>query len=984
MTHTSPDQDRDPAHFQRAREIFEGALAQAPAERDRLVESACGGDLGLAAAVQGMLRADAAPHRWLDGRVLLAADRFEPGEVIAEHLQIIEPIGSGGMGDVYRAHDTRLSRDVAVKVLPPSVGTAEHADRLARFRREAQVLASLNHPHIAAIHGIEECNGVHALVLELIDGPTLADRIAAGPIPLDDVMAIARQIAEALEAAHERGIVHRDLKPANIKLRPDGTVKLLDFGLAKVLATDVNGGDGSVSPTLTSPSLIARGVIFGTPAYLSPEQARGEEADRRSDIWAFGAVLYEMLSRRRAFRGENAADTIAAVLRQEVEWSAVDPSTPERIHRLLRRCLDRDVRRRLRDIGEARIVLEGGDQAPITGADVRPSNATPGPLSRRIIVPAAAAILTGVAVAAAVWTFMRPGAGRVTRFSLATTGQNALFVDPQSRDIAITADGTRIIYKGGSSGESTQLFVRGLDQLEPSPLPARGLPKSPFTSPDGQWVGYFEVGALSGLGDDRRSLSLRRVALSGGPPREITRLDGPSRGASWGDDDSILVATASLDTGLQRVPASGGTPQVLTRPNRARGEADHLWPHHLPGSRAVLFTITAPTGGIEAAQVAVLDVNAGTWKSLLPGASQAQYVSSGHLIYVAGEALWAVAFDLSRLELVGVPRVVVPQVLILPTGTAEFDVARDGTLVYVTGGDAASRRRLVWVDRDGRQEEIAAMPIRPYAAARLSPDGSRVAVQIDDGDNDIWVWDLGRETLTRVTTGAGVDHAPLWTPDGQRLIFTRGNTTGALFWQAADGSGTAERLIESSTIRRATSVLNASTGVLYTEVADVMMVTLDKDRRVHPVVRTPQPEHHGVISPNGQWLAYSAFDGVSQIFVRPFPNVNDAITQVSTNGGAQPLWARNGRELFYLSLDGSLMSVSVVPGRTWKAQAPVMVINQDVLRDVSLSLRTYDVSPDGRRFLVIKDPPGENVSTTPPQVIVVQNWVEEWKRLGRR
>ena len=826
---------------------------------------------------------------------------------------------------------------------------------------------------------------MHALVLELIDGPTLADRIAAGPIPVDRVVAIARQIAEALEAAHERGIVHRDLKPANIKLRPDGTVKLLDFGLAKVLTTDIaNSGDDAASPTLTSPSLIARGVIFGTPAYLSPEQARGDDADRRSDVWAFGAVLYEMLSGRRTFQGENAADTIAAVLRQEVAWSALDPSTPDRIRQLLGRCLDRDVRRRLRDIGEARIVLEDADEATNTGAVARPLNATPGPVWRRIIVPAAAVILTGIAAAAAVWTVMRPGVARVTRFSLAATGANALFVDPQSRDIAVTADGTRIIYKGGSRGESTQLFVRGLDQLEPSPLPARGLPKSPFTSPDGQWVGYFEVGALSGLGNDRRSLSLRKVALSGGPPREIARLEGPSRGATWGDDDSILVATASLETGLQRVPASGGTPQVLTRPNRERGEADHLWPHYLPGSRAVLFTITAPTGGIEAAQVAILDVNAGTWKTLIPGASQAQYVSSGHVVYVAGEALWAVAFDLSRLELVGVPRVVVPHILILPTGTAEFDVARDGTLVYVTGGDAAHRRRLVWVDRDGRQEEIAAMPIRPYAAARLSPDGSRVAVQIDDGDNDIWVWDLGRETLTRVTTDAGVDHAPLWTPDGQRLIFTRGNTTGALFWQAADGSGPAERLIESSTIRRATSVLSDSSAVLYTEVADVMMLTLDKGRGVQPMVRTPQPEQHGVVSPNGQWLAYAGFDGVSQIFVRPFPNVNDAITQVSTSGGGQPLWARNGRELFYLSLDGSLMSVPVVPGRTWKAQAPVRIIDPDVLRDVSISLRTYDVSPDGQRFLVIKDAPGERTAASPPQVIVVQNWVEEWKRLGRR
>ena len=568
--------------------IFEAALAQPPAERASLVERACGGDVALAADVEGMLRANAAPHRWLDGRVLLAADRLESGDLIAEHLQIIGSIGSGGMGEVYRAHDIRLGRDVAVKVLPPTVGAAEHADRLARFRREAQVLASLNHPNIASIHGLENSDGVHALVLELIEGPTLAARIEAGPILLDQVVAIARQIADALEAAHERGIVHRDLKPANIKLRPDGAVKLLDFGLAKVLATDIaNPGDNAASPTLTSPSMVARGVVFGTPAYLSPEQARGEEADRRSDIWAFGAVLYEMLSRRRTFQGENAADTIAAVLREEIEWSALDPSTPDSIRRLIGRCLDRDVRRRLRDIGEARIVLEHPDEATVPSmAPGRATHAIPPPFWRRFIVPAAAVALTGAAVGASTWIAMRPDAPRVTRFSLAATGANALFVDPQSRDLAVTADGTQIIYKGGSRAENTQLFVRGLDQLDPSPLTSGGFPKSPFASPDGQWVGFFERGI---------DLSLRKVAISGGPPREIAIFDGPSRGATWGDDDSILVATASLETGLRRVPASGGTPQVVTRPSRERGEADHLWPHYLPGSRAALFTVTALT-----------------------------------------------------------------------------------------------------------------------------------------------------------------------------------------------------------------------------------------------------------------------------------------------------------------------------------------------------------------------------------------------------
>ena len=976
MTDTSAPDGIGPEQFQRVREIFESVAGRPPAERASLIERACGGDMIIAAEVERMLQADAAPHRLLDGGVLIAADRLDPGDVIAGHFRIVAPIGRGGMGEVYRAHDTDLGRDVALKILPSLSGSsAAETDRLARFRREAQVLASLNHSNIAAIHGLEEAYGVRALILELVEGLTLAERISSGPIPVAEAVAIARQIAEGLEAAHERGIVHRDLKPANIKLRPDGTVKLLDFGLAKVLQPDAaSGEDLRPSPTLTSPSLAMR-VLLGTPAYMSPEQARGKEADRRSDIWAFGAMLYEMLARRRAFPGDTISDTIAAVLRHDVDWSALDQATPDSIRRLAARCLDRDIRRRLRDIGEARIVLE--DPAAATVGETPPRVVVPLPARswRQIVIPTAAALVAGAAVAAAVWYGTRPDALRVTRLTVATTADNALFVDPQSRDLTITPDGTRIIYKGGSRGESTQLFVRGLDQLDPSPLTPPGLPKGPFVSPDGQSIGFFEPGPR---------LALRKVAVSGGPALDVARFDGPSRGATWGDDNNIIVATAAPDTGLLRVSASGGEPQVLTRPNHERGEGDHLWPQFLPGSKAVLFTVTASTGGIEAAQVAVLDVDAGTWKTVIRGASQAHYVSSGHLVYVAGNALWAVPFDLARLAPAGPARVIVPQILILQTGSAEFDVAGNGTLVYVTDSVAAARRRLVWVDRHGRQEEIKGAPLRAYAAARLSPDSSRVAVQIDDGNKDIWVWDFARETLTQVTTDPGLDQAPLWTADGRRLFFTSqaDGTLGSLFWRAADGSGMAERLAESSNVRLyATGVLADGTGVLFTETADVMMLTLGKDRHVRPVIQTPQAEQNGVISPDGRWLAYDGLDsGSSQIFVRPFPNTNDAKTQVSTSGGARPLWARNGRELFYLALDGTLMSVSVAPGATWMARPAVPVIDRDLLRGVSVSLRTYDVSPDGQRFLVIKDAPGFDSSTLSAHIVVVQNWVEELKR----
>ncbi len=513
-----------------------------------------------------------------------------------------------------------------------------------------------------------------------------------------------------------------------------------------------------------------------------------------------------------------------------------------------------------------------------------------------------------------------------------------------------------------------------LGQLDPRPLTAPGRPKGPFASPDGQWVGFFEPSA---------GVSLKKVAISGGPSVELSRVDGPSRGATWGDDDTIILATAALSTGLQRVSSEGGASVVLTTPRAERGESDHLWPQFLPGSQAVLFTITAQKGGLDTSQVAVLDVATGTWKTVLRGASQAQYVPSGHIVYVAAGALWAVGFDIARMETTGTASQVVPQVVTLPTGTAEFDIARDGTLVYVPGEAEASPRTLVWVDRQGREQEIAA-PARPYVTARLSPDGTRVALEIQDQENDIWVWELARATLTRVTTDPGLDQAPVWMPDGRRLVFTSqaGGVLGSLFWQAADGTGGAERLTESRYIQRASAAL-ADGGVLFMETADLMLLTLATDRRVLPVVQTPQAEGNGEISPDGRWLAYDSTDsGPAQIFVRPFPSTAEAKTQVSTRGGSRPLWARNGRELFYLAPDGTLMSVSVAPGAAWSAGTPTRVVQKPYFGESTVSApRPYDVSPDNQRFLMLKRAGDLDQPPPPATVVVVQNWVEELKRL---
>ncbi|MEO5819815.1 MAG: protein kinase [Vicinamibacteraceae bacterium] len=971
--------------FAQARGLFEAALDWPTAERAARLRQACGGDGALQALVERMLQADAEPHRVLDATAVPAPDRLQPGDLVGAHLHVVSLLGRGGMGEVYRAHDSTLGRDVAVKILPQAAGANGDAqrERLARFTREAQVLASLNHPNIAAIYGIEGWPAppgaepdLVALVLELVEGPTLADRLAAGSLSVAEVLPLATQIAEALEAAHDRGIVHRDLKPANVSLRPDGTVKLLDFGLAKIARIaepDSPAPAGPVALSIPGATNTGRGPLLGTPAYMSPEQARGGDVDPLTDIWAFGAVLYEMLAARRAFPGVEAADVVEAVRHRPIEWSALDPSTPPAMRLLLARCLERDPRRRLQDIGEARIALEDLSTAVAIAAP---------PVARQKswgLVAAVTAAVSGLVIAAiAWWPVSSPVPAPVSRFTIETSPAEALDVDPQSIDVAITRNGSHIVYKGGRPADGTRLFVRRLDQLDAIALTPPGRPKAPFISPDGQWVGYFEPAAGGPV--------LKKVAITGGPPVELGHVDAASRGATWGADGVIILATAAPATGLQQVSSNGGSPVILTRPARDRGEADHLWPHLLPGGRAVLFTITPLTGGIEASQVAVLDLAAGTWKALIRGGRQAHYVPSGHLVYMAGTGLAAIAFDLARLETRGTATVMVPSVVTLPNGTAEYDVADNGTLIYAGGPGLAPRRTLAWVDRSGHEDPIAGAPERPYAAVRLSPDATRLALEIGDGDNDVWVWDLTRRTLTRVSTDPGLDQSPIWARDGRSLIFTSqtGGAVGSLFRQVADGSGTAERLIDGRTVQRATAMLPDGTGVLYDEQDDIRRLRVDGARAAEPILQTPQVEQYGTVSPDGRWLAYVGSDGgPRQVFVRPFPNVDSARTQASTAGGTQPVWARNGRELFYVAPDGALMLVPM--GRGGLSGVGRRVVAPGYFDGSGLTApRTYDVSPDGRRFLVIKPAASGEVAVPPVRMVVALNWFEELKSFEPR
>jgi eukaryotic-like serine/threonine-protein kinase len=880
------------------------------------------------------------------------------------------------MGEVFRARDTKLNRDVALKVLPDSF--ASDPERLARFTREAQTLAAINHPNIAHIHGLEESSGVRAIVMELVEGDDLSQRIARGAIPLDEALPIARQIADALEAAHEQGIIHRDLKPANIKLRPDGTVKVLDFGLAKAMDQGSGIGDrGSEnlanSPTITSPAAMTGvGVILGTAAYMAPEQAKGRPADKRADIWALGCVLYEMVTGLRAFSGEDVAETLAHILTQEPDWTALPASTPAPIRRLLRRCLEKDRRRRLADAADARLEI---DEALASSGDASTISLRVQKAAWVRALPWAVVGLlgTGLALVLVLWAPWRQTAPLgVTRTTITLSAAAALTQSGFGRDIALSRDGRRLVYSGNNG---TQLFVRALDALEPVAI-ATGTSGAglPFLSSDGQWVGFANT-----------SFEIRKVAITGGAAQTIARIDGILQSATWAADDTIIFATNQLDTGLQRVSARGGSIDVLTRPDREHGEADHLWPELLPGGHAVLFTITSQTGELDAAQVAVRDLRTGTQKILVHGGTDAHYVTSGHLVYIAAGALRAIPFDVDRLETRGTAVSMLPLLSTTVAGAGNLAIANDGTLVYVDlpGGVSTNARTLVWVDRTGKEEALGAPP-RAYVMPRLSPDGTRVAVWSNDQGNDILIWDLKGKTLTPLTRDPGEDQHPLWTQNGKRIIFSS-NRSGVfnLWWQPADGTGGPEQLTKNSEPEFATGITPDGTAIVFfrnnqgTAGRDLLQLALDETRRVTPLVDTPAHETEGVVSPDGRWLAYeSTLTGSKEIYVRPFPNVSDGQFRVSTAGGTRPLWAPSGKELFYVGVDGSLLQVPVeAKGATWNNRAPIRLFERRYYVPRN-SGRSYDVSPDGQRFLMIKG------TDAPPVLILVQHWDEELKRLA--
>ena len=892
-------------------------------------------------------------------------------------FEVLSVIGAGGMGEVYRARDEKLGRDVAIKVLPDL--WLEDPERRARLDREARLLASLNHPHIAAIYGIEDVDGVRALILELVEGETLADRLARrsragrikgtgvppeGPglqskepgLPVREALNIARQIADALDGAHERGIVHRDLKPANIKITPDGIVKVLDFGLAKEVMGDAGSSDLTQSPTVTG---TREGIILGTGAYMSPEQARGKAVDKRTDIWAFGVVLYEMLSGRAAFSGETLSDIIAAILEREPDWRALPAATPPAIHTLLKRCLEGDLKRRVRDIGDVRLEIEDAlDERAAAGKAAR----TDGDADWRMRLAWVAALLAIGAVA---------GAALATRARMRPTASMqtpAHFVVPLSSServagldfpaVAISPDGTLIAYVAARGGQ-TELFLRPINAVEAKAIVGTRNATTPFFSPDNRWIAFFADGQL------------KKVSTSGGAP--ITLCDAPvGLGGSWGPADSI-VFSAATGSGLSQVSANGGKPQPVTRLDAGKEEFSHRWPEWLPDGKTVVYTV-GTVGSWDDAQIVAQSLASGERWVLVQGGTNPHYLPSGHLIYAHRGAILAVPFDPARPKATATPVQLLDNVVQSFDGAAQLSVSSSGTGVYIAGEFTSNQRRLVTVDRAGVATPFAAPP-GAYVAPRLSPDGRKLLVTMEAATNDVWLHDITAGTLSQVTFEAGAIF-PVWTPDGQRATFSS-NKEGALnlFWTQIFQHGPAERLGSSENLQVPGSWSPDGGTLAFVEYEprkgrDVWLMTLDGDRARRPFLNSPFDESAPRFSPDGRWIAYvSNESGRTEVYLRSM--ADPARKQpVSNNGGTEPVWARGGRELFYREGD-KMMAVSIAGnGADIRAAGPHALFQGEFVKS-TIDAANYDVMPDDQRFLMVR---AEEQASAQASLHVLMNW----------
>jgi Tol biopolymer transport system component len=884
---------------------------------------------------------------------LATGSRLGPYEILA-------PLGAGGMGEVWRARDTKLGRDVALKVLPQAL--AQDAERLERFEREAQLLAALNHPHIAAIYGVEDSTATKALVLELVEGPTLQDRIAQGALPLEEAVGIARQVAEALEAAHDKGIVHRDLKPANVKVTQDGSVKVLDFGLAKALDPAGMSAAPTTSPTImNSPTLTSAGtqlgVILGTAAYMSPEQAKGFTVDRRADIWAFGVVLHEMLSGERLFAGDSVAETLAGVLKTTLDFTNLPASTPAEIRRLLRRCLERNPKNRLHDVADARLVLEevaGGrtDDAPT--AAIVPILAPPSRRFRSI-----AWLVAGLALgAAAAW---------LLRARLATPAPVLAFtVTPSTTGLvedfpAFSPDGRQLAYVLRDAQGATALWLHSLETGEARRLANTEGAQEPFWSPDGRFIGFAARGQL------------RRVDVATGTSQTICAASDP-RGAAWSQQGEILF-TPNSAAALWRVPAAGGDPQPATE--RVGGEQSHRFPWFLPDGRHVLFTVI---GDPASAGIYVGDLDKKTRRRLVPDPSRSAYDERGFLIFARQGSLVAQPFDAGRSEISGEPTLLASKVGIDPqkTGKTWLAAARRGFVAWRVGVQAP--RQLAWFDRAGRALGNATATA-DYAEPSLSPDESRVAVGVVSTERDardIWVFEA--RTMSRgqrLTFGKGDYQTPVWTPDGKSLIFSR-NIGGqwAIVRKLASGEGEERVIAENSTAGWPDDVSRdgrflVGEGNEEPDGYGLWMVPLAEGGKPAPFAPSPASEAHAMFSPDGHFIAYASDQsGVPEVYVQTVPP-SGSKWQISTQGGDLPIWRADGKEILYASPSRVVMAVPIQSLDPFSAGEPTALFSPAIPQLSVTGNRTqFLVTRDGQRVLVNLLVGGE----AEPGIHVLANW----------
>jgi serine/threonine-protein kinase len=900
---------------------------------------------------------------------------MQPGSFIGPY-RIDSLLGVGGMGEVYRAQDPKLNRAVAIKILPPAF--ANDPDRLARFKREAQVLASLNHPNIAGIHGFEDSGDVQALVLELVDGPTLADRLQNGRLAVDEAIAIAKQIADALEAAHEQGIIHRDLKPANIKVRDDGTVKVLDFGLAKLIEppgvvqafrpASPGGPEGphyaSQSPTITTPAMTAVGMILGTAAYMSPEQAKGRPADKRSDLWAFGCVLYEMVTGSRAFEGDDVSDTLANVLKSEPDWSALPANLPNGYSTLVKGCLRKDRRERIGDISTGLFILRSPDAVgPVSGS------APPRPPLWRRAVPIVLSVLVGAAAATAMLWKPQPLPARATTrfFILLPEGQRLSLA---RQNVAISPDGTRIVYAADG-----KLFLRSMTETEPRAIPGTEGAAHPVFSPDSQSLAFWTDGAL------------KRIAATGGTAVTICQITRTPSGITW-TDAGILFAEQT--TGIMRVSANGGKPEVVVALKDSEGLVHG--PQLLPDGNTVLFTI-APNRRVaedlwSRAQIVAQSLRTGERKTLIAGGDDGRYVSTGHLVYLKGGTLLAVPFDLAKLAVTGGPVPLVQGIASMSsasTGGGQFAFSNSGSLIYMPG--LSGQQDLMLFDRHGASEPLK-LPPRAYAYPRVSSDGLQIAFETSDGQQtNVSVYELSGATSPRRLTFGGNNRFPIWSADSRHVAFQSDRDGDlAVFWQPVDG-GEAERLtkadpgvshIPESWSPTADAFLFSMTKGLETSLWTFSLADR-KATRFGDVTSTTLPTD-AVFSPDGRWVAYQVGAGgqtEGTTYIQPFPT-NGTKYEIARPGG-RPLWSRDGTELFYIPAPGQLVAVTVKTQPKFSFTNPVAVPRGFGVADPS-NPRPFDMLRDGRIIGVRAVGQAPSGALGSAEIQVVLNWFDELKQ----